>query len=199
MTESTSFYLIVGLGNPGREYRLTRHNIGFMQVDAVAEELGIRFTRMESKALVTRGDYQGQRILLAKPQTYMNLSGQAVSGLVRFYKIHLDNLLVVYDEVDLPLGTLRIKPKGGSAGHKGMKSIMERLGTQDFARLRLGVDRPPGRMEAAAHVLQEFTPHEQEIVQEILGRGRDAIFTYIREGLEKAMTLFNGSPIDEET
>ncbi len=198
MAEENSFYLIIGLGNPGREYRFTRHNVGFMQVDAVAEKLGVRFTRMESKALVTRANFQEQRIILAKPQTFMNLSGQAVSALIKFYKISLENFLVVYDEVDLPLGSLRLRPKGGSAGHKGMKSIIERLGTQDFPRLRIGVDRPPGRMEAAAHVLQDFSPSEQEVVGETLNRGSEAILTFIGEGLDKAMNLFNGSLIDEE-
>ena len=198
MAEENSFYLIIGLGNPGREYRFTRHNVGFMQVDAVAEKLGVRFTRMESKALVTRANFQEQRIILAKPQTFMNLSGQAVSALIKFYKISLENFLVVYDEVDLPLGSLRLRPKGGSAGHKGMKSIFERLGTQDFPRLRIGVDRPPGRMEAGAHVLQDFSPSEQEIVRETLERGSEAILTFIGEGLDKAMNLFNGSLIDEE-
>jgi peptidyl-tRNA hydrolase, PTH1 family len=145
-------YLMVGLGNPGREYRTNRHNIGFMLVDHLAARLSVSFSRLESKALVTKAEYQGRRLVLAKPQTFMNLSGQAVGTLVRFYKVPLAQLMVCYDDVDLPLGQIRIRPDGGSAGQKGMGSIIERLGTQQFPRLRLGIGRPPGRMDAAAYV-----------------------------------------------
>jgi PTH1 family peptidyl-tRNA hydrolase len=190
-------FLITGLGNPGREYKNTRHNIGFLQVDALAATLGTRFSRVESKALVTKASYQGRRLILAKPQTYMNLSGQAVAALVRFYKIPLENILIVYDEVDLPFGILRLRPKGGSAGHKGIRSILERLGTQEIPRLRIGVDRPPGRMDAAAYVLQDFTRAEHDELPQILQIGVEAIQTFLAEGLEAAMTRYNGQAIDE--
>ena len=192
--ESTQsdIYLVAGLGNPGREYQSNRHNIGFMLVNRLADRLAVTFSRLESNALVTKGDHQGRRMILAKPQKYMNLSGQAVSALVRFYKLPLENILIAYDDVDLPLGVLRMRPSGGSAGHKGMQSIIESLGTQDFPRLRVGIGRPPGRMEAAAYVLQDFSKEEAEILPEILDRGVKAVLTFITEGVDNAMNEFNG-------
>lgn len=189
----TLTYLIVGLGNPGREYRNNRHNAGFMVLDTLAEKLGVTFSRMESKALVTRADFQGSRLVLAKPQTYMNLSGQAVGALARFYKIPLDKLLVVYDDVDLPLGTVRLRPGGGPGGQKGMVSIIERLGTQEFPRLRLGIGRPPGRMDAAAYVLRDFPSSDLPVLKDALERAASAILVFVTEGLEAAMNQYNGT------
>jgi PTH1 family peptidyl-tRNA hydrolase len=191
-------YLIVGLGNPGREYRESRHNIGFLVLSHLAERLGVSFSRLQSKALVTDGRYQDHKIILAKPQTFMNLSGQAVGPLVNFYKIPLENLLVVYDEVDLPFGTLRLRPSGGSGGHNGMKSLITRLGTEGFPRLRLGVSRPPGRMEAAAYVLQDFSAEEAALLPEILDLAGDAALTFITQGIEAAMNRYNGDALDGE-
>lgn len=184
-------YLIVGFGNPGRQYRGNRHNVGFMLLDNLAKRLGVAFSRMESRALVTKTDFENNRLILAKPQTYMNLSGQAVSALVKFYKIPLDNLLTAYDDVDLPLGTIRLRPVGGSAGQKGMQSTIERLGTDSFPRIRLGVDRPPGRMQAADYVLQDFSNEETELVSHTLDRATDAVLMFITEGLDAAMNKFN--------
>lgn len=191
-------YLIVGLGNPGREYHKNRHNVGFMQLDALAEELNTRFTRLESRALITKANYRDHRLILVKPQTYMNLSGLAVESLLRFYRIELDNLLIAYDDVDIPFGYLRMKPKGGAAGQKGMLSIIDRLGTQEFPRLRIGVDRPPGKMLASAYVLQDFSKSEQDELPFILRRGVDAILTYITTGIDAAMNLFNSKLTDGE-
>ena len=193
LTPGAPVFLIVGLGNPGREYRLTRHNIGFMCLDRLADRLGVAFTRVESRALVAKAVYQSNRLVLAKPQTYMNLSGQAVSALARFYKVPLEHLLIAYDDVDLPLGTLRLRPGGSSAGQKGMQSIIERLGSQDFPRLRLGIGRPPGRMDAASYVLQEFHPGEAELLDATLVRAGDAILTFIVEDLVTAMNRYNGT------
>lgn len=184
-------YLIVGFGNPGRQYRGNRHNVGFMLLDNLAKRLGVAFSRMESRALVTKTDFENNRLILAKPQTYMNLSGQAVSALVKFYKIPLDNLLTAYDDVDLPLGIIRLRPMGGSAGQKGMQSTIERLGTESFPRIRLGVDRPPGRMQAADYVLQDFSNEETELVSHTLDRATDAVLMFITEGLDAAMNKFN--------
>jgi peptidyl-tRNA hydrolase, PTH1 family len=192
MPESSAAYLIAGLGNPGAAYRNSRHNIGFMLADRVANVLGMKFARLESKALVTKGEHQGRRVVLAKPQTFMNLSGQAVGSLVRFYKAPLAHLLVAYDDVDLPLGTIRIRPDGGSAGHKGMESIIDRLGTQEFPRLRLGVGRPPGRMEAKDYVLQDFSSGETELLKLTLDRAAEAALVFVSEGLDAAMNKFNG-------
>jgi peptidyl-tRNA hydrolase, PTH1 family len=186
-------FLVVGLGNPGREYRETRHNVGFMLVDRLAERLGVTFSRVESKALVAKGDHQGNRLILAKPQTFMNLSGEAAGALYRFYKIPQANLLVAYDDVDLPFGTLRIRPGGGSAGQKGMASIIERLGTQDFARLRIGIGRPPGRMQAADYVLQNFSKADAEFLPGVLDRGADAALLFTTQGLDAAMNQYNGN------
>lgn len=193
---NSSPYLIVGLGNPGREYRQNRHNVGFMVVDRLAERLGVSFSRLEQKALVTKTDHAGSRLILAKPQTYMNLSGQAAGALQRYYKVPLENLMVVYDDVDLPFGTLRLRFAGGSSGQKGMQSIIQRLGTQDFPRLRVGIDRPPGRMAAADYVLQDFSRDQEEMLPQITDEAADAILTFVREGLEAAMNQFNG-PVAE--
>lgn len=185
-------YIIVGLGNPGREYRDTRHNIGFMLIDRLAEKLSARSMRVQSKAIITTAQYEGRKIILAKPQTYMNLSGQSVQGLVRFYKIPQENLMVAHDDLDLPFCVLRLRPGGGSAGQKGIASIIQQLGTPDFARMRLGIDRPPGRMEAAAYVLQAFTQKESQQVAELLDKAAEAALTWVTDGLDMAMNRFNG-------
>ncbi|HBY07035.1 MAG TPA: aminoacyl-tRNA hydrolase [Chloroflexi bacterium] len=186
-------YLIVGLGNPGKDYRDTRHNIGFMLVDRLAERLNLSFTRTQFKALITDGRSQNQRIYLAKPQTFMNASGQAVGALVKFYKIPLKNLLIAYDDVDLPFDTIRMKPSGGSAGHKGMTSIIQQLGTPDFPRLRLGVGRSFGSRQAADYVLKPFSKEESEFLTSYLDRAADAALAYLREGIQQAMTEYNRS------
>jgi PTH1 family peptidyl-tRNA hydrolase len=184
-------YLIAGLGNPGREYRNNRHNVGFMFLDGLSERLGISFTRMQSKSLISDGRYEGQKIILTKPQTYMNSSGKALSGLVNFYKLPLDNLLVVYDDVDIPFGTLRLRSEGGSGGHKGMRSIIAKLDTRGFSRMRIGIGRPPGRMEAADYVLRDFTQTEFDLLPEILERAADAALSFATNGIERTMTMYN--------
>jgi PTH1 family peptidyl-tRNA hydrolase len=186
-------FLVVGLGNPGREYRENRHNIGFMVIDRLCVRLNIALNRLQARALVGSALYEGCKMILAKPQTYMNLSGQAVQGLVRFYKLPLSNLLVVHDDLDLPLGVIRMRPGGGSAGQKGVASIIERLGTQDFPRLRLGIGRPPGRMDPADYVLQDFPPADLSLLSETLERAANAVLVWVVQGLEAAMNQFNGS------
>jgi PTH1 family peptidyl-tRNA hydrolase len=185
--------LIVGLGNPGRDYAQTRHNIGFLLVDEIAKRLGIQFSRSQSKALITDGHYQGHKIILAKPQTYMNLSGHSTQSLLKFYKLGTENLLVTYDDVDLPFGTVRMKPSGGAGGHKGMESIIKQLGSQDFPRLRMGVGRPPGYKQAANYVLKPFSKDEAEFLSGFLDRAADASLSFIREGIDYTMTNFNRS------
>ncbi len=185
-------YLIIGLGNPGREFEHNRHNVGFMLLNRLVARLSESFTKVESKALVAKSVYLGERVILGKPQTYMNESGRAVGSLLRFYKVPLENLLVAYDDVDLPLGTLRLRPFGGSAGQKGMQSIIDRLGTEEFPRLRIGTGRPPGRKEAAEYVLQDFPPEDADLLEETLDRAVDAVLTYVQYGLERAMNLYNG-------
>ncbi|NMC53865.1 MAG: aminoacyl-tRNA hydrolase [Chloroflexi bacterium] len=185
-------YLLVGLGNPGREYKENRHNIGFMLIDRLCEKWGVRMSRMQNKALVASTLQGGRKILLAKPQTFMNLSGQAVAPLLKFYKVPLENLLVVHDDLDIPYGTLRIRPGGGPGGQKGVGSIIQLLGTQQFPRLRLGIGRPPGQMDAAAYVLQDFGAGDQEVLKMVLDRAADAAVMFVEKGLNPAMNWFNG-------
>lgn len=192
-TDSQEIYLIVGLGNPGREYRNTRHNMGFLAVDALIQKLGFSRSKVQNKAIINTGSLQGQKVILAKPQTYMNLSGQAVSGLVNFYKIPLNHLLVINDDVDIPFGTIRIRPGGGSAGQKGVGSIIEKLGTQEFARMRLGVGRPPGQMSTPDYVLQQFSKDEEEFLRNFLDKADLAVEEFILNGLDAAMNKFNGT------
>lgn len=186
-------YLIVGLGNPGREYQRTRHNIGFRAVDAIAATYGLSFERSRGKSLLADGLIGGRRVLLAKPQTYMNLSGEAVRALLDFYKIPLEQLLVICDDLDIPPGTLRIRQKGGSGGQKGLKSISEHLGTQEFARMRIGIGRPPGRMDPAAFVLQDFGADEQILIIETLDRVVKSIMSWLEHGIGIMMTRHNGT------
>ena len=188
----TETYLIVGLGNPGREYRENRHNIGFMLIDRLAIRLGARMTRLQSKALVGSARYSGAKIILAKPQTFMNLSGQAIQGLARFYKTPMDNLIVAHDDLDLSFETIRLRPGGGAGGQKGIKSTIQHLGTNDFPRLRLGIGRPPGRMDPAAYVLQDFAKGDEQFLSETLERAADAALAFVEEGLDVAMNKYNG-------
>ncbi len=188
----TETFLIIGLGNPGREYRETRHNIGFMLLDRLTVKLNARFTRLQSRALVASTNYLERKIILAKPQTFMNLSGQSVQGLMHFYKLPLENLLIAHDDLDLPVGVIRIRPDGGSAGQKGMTSTIERLGTNEFPRLRLGIGRPPGQMQPPDYVLQDFSKADLAIISETLNRAVEAALTWVTDGLDTAMNKYNG-------
>src|SRR5712691_7381617 len=189
----TDRYLIVGLGNPGREYENTRHNIGFRCVEAIAAAHSMSFSRKQSKALLADGLIADRKVLLAKPQTYMNLSGEAVRALLTFYKIPLSGLLVISDDMDIPVGTIRIREKGSAGGQKGLKSIAEHLGTLEFARLRVGIGRPPGRMDPAAYVLQDFAKSDSLLIAETVDRVVKAIDTWLRDGLSLMMTRHNGT------
>jgi PTH1 family peptidyl-tRNA hydrolase len=183
-------YLIVGLGNPGKKHRQNRHNIGFMTVDRLAEQNGIALGKVQSKAVIGNGRIAGRNAILAKPQTYMNRSGDSVGPLANYYRIPEENVLVIYDELDLPFGTLRLRQGGGSGGHNGMKSIINHLG-QDFPRMRLGIGRPPGRMEPADFVLSDFRGQEVEIADELLDDAVSAVESYLADGIDQAMTKHN--------
>ncbi len=191
-------YLIVGLGNPGPRYHHNRHNVGFMVVDALADAANVPIRRVEFHALIGKGEFSDERLILAKPQTFMNNSGQAVGALVRFYKLPVDHLLVVHDDLDLPFGTLRLRPRGSAGGQRGMASIMAKLNTQDFARLRVGIGRSPGRMDPSDYVLHDFDPPEEELLPALLSSAVDAIRMFLRDGIERAMNEFNGAVIDED-
>jgi len=187
-------YLIVGLGNPGSEYENTPHNLGFMVIDRLAESNAIRVSRKEKMSLVGLGAIKEKSVALAKPQTFMNLSGPAVKGLLEKYELQPDRLILVYDELDLPWGSLRIKPKGSAAGHKGPKSVIGSLGTDEFARVRIGI-RP---VESLGHpidgeefVLRPFKRSQKQEVEEAVARGAAAVESILAEGVEKSMTVFN--------
>lgn len=184
-------FLVVGLGNPGREYRNNRHNVGFMALDRLAAAHGTAFSKKQGDSLVASIRLNGTPVILAKPQTYMNLSGRAVRSLVTFYKLPLERLLVCFDDLDLPVGRLRIRPEGGSAGQNGMRSIFEHLGTQAFPRLRIGIGRPPGRMDPAAYVLQDFRGEDLDLIDATLDRAVGAIECIIQEGITAAMNRYN--------
>jgi PTH1 family peptidyl-tRNA hydrolase len=185
-------YLIVGLGNPGRKYRGNRHNIGFMALDQLAQKYGIESNKVQNKAIVGHGRIQNKTVTLAKPQTYMNNSGDAVGPLANYYNIPNENILIIYDELDLPFGTIRLREKGGAGGHNGMKSIINHLG-QEFARMRLGIGRPPGQMPVPAHVLQDFKKDDLPLLAEVLDTAVQAADTFLTEGIQLAMTRFNGT------
>lgn len=183
--------LIVGLGNPGREHAANRHNIGFQCLDRLAQVHGLSFNRIQSQAAVTLGDLHGQRVCLAKPRTWMNRSGIAVASLVRFYKVALADLIVVYDDLDLPQGKLRLRPEGGHGGHNGMRSIIEELGSTTFPRLRVGIGRPPGRMDPMDYVLQDFSADEEILMTEVRARAVSALERWLQDGIVAAMNEFN--------
>ena len=191
MTSTAKTFLIAGLGNPGKEYADTRHNIGFMAVNEIAQKLGVKFSRMQSKAMVTKAKHKENSIILAKPRSYMNNSGQPVSALTRFYKIPTENILVIYDDVDLDFGVIRVRPDGSSGGHKGMQSIIQSLGTNQIARIRVGIGRPPGKMETPAFVLRRFSKHEVDYLPEMIDTAAKAALEYTINGVVSAMNNFN--------
>lgn len=184
--------LIVGLGNPGLAYRHNRHNVGFMVADALADKLEIPLKRVKFKAQIGNGKLEDIPIIIAKPLTFMNNSGEAVAPLVRYFKVPLERLLVIHDDMDLPLGTLRMRPSGGSAGHNGMLSIFDKLGTNAIPRLRVGIGRPPGRMDPADYVLQDFPKSDEELLKMVIAQACEAALAFITTGLEKAMNTYNG-------
>ena len=191
-------YLLVGLGNPGREYRRHRHNVGFMVIDHLAQAYNLELSRVQHSALVASAEIAARSVILAKPQTYMNESGRSVGQLMRFYQIPLDHLLVVVDDLDLALGTVRFRAVGGSGGQKGMRSIIDHLGSQEFARLRLGIGRPPGRMDPAAYVLRPFGASEEAARDAALVEAVEGVHTFLRDGIEMAMSKHNGMVGAEE-
>ena len=184
--------LIVGLGNPVLAYRHNRHNVGFMVVDTLADKLEIPLKRVKFKAQIGNGKLGDIPVIIAKPLTFMNNSGEAVAPLVRYFKVPLERLLVIHDDMDLPLGTLRMRPSGGSAGHNGMLSIFDKLGTNAIPRLRVGIGRPPGRMDPADYVLQDFPRSEEELLSMVIAQACEAALAFITTGLEKAMNTYNG-------
>jgi PTH1 family peptidyl-tRNA hydrolase len=190
-------WLIVGLGNPGQKYIDTRHNAGWHLLDTIVrDQPGFRFDEKRSKGLLARGELAGVKVALLKPQTFMNLSGQAVVPIARFYKVPPERILVAYDDVDLPPATLRLRPAGGAGGHKGMRSIIQQLGTQDFPRVRLGIGRPPGQMPVEAFVLQKFKPDEWKAMVATYEQAVEAVKMVLTDGIDTAMNRFNARKND---
>jgi peptidyl-tRNA hydrolase, PTH1 family len=184
-------WLVVGLGNPGPEYSGNRHNVGFGIVEALAARIGGRFKSHKARADVIEGRLAGQRVVLAKPRSYMNESGGPVSALCDFFKVPLDRLVVVHDELDLPYAGLRLKLGGGDNGHNGLKSLRRSLGSGDFNRVRFGIGRPPGRMDAAAFVLRDFSAAERKELDVLVEHAANAIEALVVDGMEKAQNTFN--------
>lgn len=185
-------YLIVGLGNPGRQYAGNRHNVGFMCLDALAESLGVQFSQRRARSLMTSGRLEETTLLLAKPQTYMNLSGLSIAELVRFYHLPLSHLLVVYDDMDLPVGKIRLRERGSAGGHRGLQSIITSLHSPDIPRLRIGIGRPSTEMPEV-YVLRDFTPDEKPEINAAIERALQAIEVFVLEGVTSAMNRFNAS------
>ena len=195
----TEVRLIVGLGNPGTKYAGNRHNIGFMCVDRFAQDNSLTFTR-SSRAKIAEGRIAGHDIVLAKPQTFMNNSGVSVSGLVRKFKVKIENLIVIHDDLDLPLGRIRIRLGGSSAGHKGINSIVQYIGNQEFIRVRIGIGRPNGQEtaqngedEVISHVLSDFTAEEKELMQKVIPCVSEALECLLDTGLTEAMNKYNST------
>ncbi|MCS6826380.1 MAG: aminoacyl-tRNA hydrolase [Caldilinea sp.] len=188
--------MIVGLGNPGPQYRRNRHNIGFQCVELCAQRWGLALDRVQMRAQTGSGFVKrngvGQKVLLVKPLTFMNASGEAVAALARFYRIEPSSILVIHDDLDLPAGKLRLRPGGSSGGQKGVQSIIEHMGTQEFPRIRVGIGRPPNGMDPAAYVLQDFSEEEETIFTPLRARIVEAAECWLFEGVERAMNRFNG-------
>ena len=193
----SAMYIIVGLGNPGRRYEHTRHNIGFITVDYLAEKHGIRINKIKHKALVGEGMISGQKVLLVKPQTYMNLSGQSVREILSFYKPEIANLIVVYDDVDLPMGRLRIRPSGSSGTHNGMRSIIYDIQRDDFPRLRIGIGGER-KMRLADYVTGGFGKEERKLMEGSVLRAVSALESILDNGIERAMNEYNSKEAAEK-
>ena len=191
--------LVVGLGNPGQIYAHNRHNIGFMCLRYFARTHGIHFDKKQCQARTGAGEVAGNKLILARPQTYMNLSGESVSRLVKKFNISLNDLLVIHDDLDLPLGKIRIRRVGSSGGHNGIESIITHLGSQDFTRIKVGIGRPPltegstedKEEEVITHVLNDFTPEEKETTTQVIPKVNEAILYLLTEGLTAAMNRYN--------
>lgn len=186
-------YLIAGLGNPGPDYAKTRHNIGFMVVEELARRHGLNFSKTEKRALVADGLIASKRVMLAKPLTYMNESGSAVRGLADFYKIDLGSIIAVADDLDLEFGKLRLRMGGSDGGQRGIRSIIQHLGTQNFSRVKCGIGRPPGKMDPAAYVLRPFGGEDVITAQLLVEKAASAIETWLTDGIDLAMTRHNGT------
>lgn len=189
-------YLIVGLGNPGTEYAATRHNIGFDMVTYLCDKYNISLRSRENKAIVGKGVIDGQKVMLAQPQTFMNLSGESVRSLMDYYKLDLENLIVIYDDISLEVGQIRVRPKGSAGGHNGIKNIIQHLGTQEFVRVKIGVGAKPEGGDLVKHVLGRFSKEEDGMFRDVFALAEEALLAIMNEDVEAAMNQVNGKKIE---
>ena len=184
--------IIAGLGNPGNKYENTRHNVGFRSIDMLSQKYGIKVERLKHKALTGDGSIKGERVILVKPQTFMNLSGESVREIAEWYKLPMENIIVIYDDVDLPVGTVRIRPKGSSGTHNGMKSVIYQLQSDNFPRIRIGIGKAPEGWDLADYVLSRFGDEEAKMITQSIVRAADAAAAIVTDGISVAMNLYNG-------
>jgi len=186
-------WLIVGLGNPGEQYQNTRHNVGFLAVGRLGKAHEISAKRLEKRALVGYGSISDVPVALVKPQTFMNLSGESVFPLMRGHQLKPEQLIIITDDLDLPLGKIRIRRSGSPGGHNGLKSLVQELGTEEFPRIRIGIGRPPVGITIVDHVLSDFAPSEVKVIDEAIGQAREAVEVIVTAGMDEAMRRFNGT------
>ena len=184
-------FVIAGLGNPGEKYASTRHNVGFVTIDFLAEKHSVKFNKIKHKALIGECEIAGEKVLLVKPQTFMNLSGESILDIVGWYKLKPSQLIVIYDDIDIPVGKIRIRPSGSAGSHNGMKSIIQLLHSQDILRVRIGIGSQPEYMDLADYVLSRFKPEEIEPMEEAVKRAAFAIEEIIKSGLHDAMNKYS--------
>ncbi len=189
-------FLIAGLGNPGTEYAATRHNIGFDMVTYLGDQYHIPLRSRENKAIVGKGIIGGQKVMLAQPQTFMNLSGESIRALLDYYKTDREKLVIIYDDISLPVGQVRVRPKGSAGGHNGIKNIIQHLGTEEFARIRIGVGAKPEGGDLVKHVLGRFSREEDGMIRDVFALAEEALLTIMNEDVAAAMNQVNGKKIE---
>jgi PTH1 family peptidyl-tRNA hydrolase len=186
-----NLYLIIGLGNPGSRYDNTRHNVGFETIDVISGKYGIKVAKLRHKALLGDGVIEGHRVLLVKPQTFMNLSGESVRDIVEWYKVPSSNIIIIYDDIDIPIGKIRVRSKGSSGTHNGMKSVIYHLQSDEFPRIRIGIGEQPEGWDLADYVLSKFSGDDAKIIEESISKAAEAAVAVIKYGIDAAMNVFN--------
>lgn len=189
-------YLIAGLGNPGTDYAATRHNIGFDMITYLSDRYNIPLRSRENKAIVGKGMIGGQKVMLAQPQTFMNLSGESVRALLDYYKFDIDELIIIYDDISLPVGQIRVRPKGSAGGHNGIKNIIQHLRTEEFARIKIGVGAKPEGGDLVKHVLGRFSREEDGMIRDVFALAEEAVLAILNEDVASAMNRVNGKKIE---
>ncbi|HOQ37465.1 MAG TPA: aminoacyl-tRNA hydrolase [Acetivibrio sp.] len=184
-------FIIIGLGNPGKKYENTRHNVGFDTVELLSRRHGITITKLKHKALLGDGKISGKRVILVKPQTFMNLSGESVREILEWYKVPVKNIIIIYDDIDLPAGKLRLRPKGSAGTHNGMRSVIYQIESDEFPRIRIGVGGPPEGWELADYVLSKLSGEDKKKVEEAIVYAADAVEEIVKSGIDVAMNKFN--------